>query len=267
MSDEVLDRVAEWIAAADHVSVLTGAGISTDSGIPDFRGPQGVWTKDPAAERKATIDAWREDAELRREAWAFRLANRDAGFEPNASHRALVELEARDRLDVLVTQNVDGLHLDAGTRRERLIEVHGSYRDVVCLTCGHRQPTEAVLDRVAAGEADPHCTVPRPPDGSPCGGLLKSGTISFGQSLVEEDLRSAQEAAERADVFLALGTSLAVYPVAYLPLIAKQTGGRLVIVNGEPTEMDPIADAVLLAGLGDVLPDLVGRVSSRLGAN
>ena len=200
MSDEVLDRVADWIAAARHVSVLTGAGISTDSGIPDFRGPQGVWTKDPAAERKATIDAWREDSELRREAWAFRLANRGAGFAPNASHRALVDLEARDRLDVLVTQNVDGLHLDAGTERERLIEVHGSYRDVVCLACGHRQPTEAVLDRVAAGEVDPHCTVRRPPDGEPCGGLLKSGTISFGQSLVEEDLRSAQAAASASSL-------------------------------------------------------------------
>lgn len=267
MSDEVLDRVADWIAAATHVSVLTGAGMSTDSGIPDFRGPQGVWTKDPTAERKATIDAWRQDEDLRREAWAFRVANRGAGFAPNDSHRALVELEELERLDLLVTQNVDGLHLDAGTDRARLVEVHGSYRDVVCLACGHRQPTEVVLDRVEAGEEDPHCTVIRPPDVAACGGLLKSGTISFGQSLVEADLRTAQASAERAEVFLALGTSLAVYPVAYLPLIAKQTGGRVVIVNGEPTEMDDIADAVLRAGLGEVLPDLVSRVQSRVGSN
>lgn len=256
MATPQLDEVADWLAGAGRVVALTGAGMSTDSGIPDFRGPQGIWTRDPTAERKATIEAWRDEPQLRREAWAFRLAHRDAAFEPNDAHRALVELQRLERLDLLVTQNIDGLHQDAGANPARLVEVHGTAREVVCLACGDRQPIGAVLDRVAGGDDDPHCL--------DCGGLLKSATISFGQALVEADVVRAQAAAETADVFLALGTSLAVYPVAWLPMLASRQGARVVIVNGEPTEMDDVADVAIIGRLGTVLPAIVDRVRARL---
>lgn len=251
-----LEEVADWIAAADRVVALTGAGISTDSGIPDFRGPHGVWTRDPTAERKATIEAWQAEADLRREAWRYRLEHRHVRFEPNHAHRALTDLQRLGRLDLLVTQNVDGLHQDAGADRDRIVEVHGTGREVVCLGCEARRPMGDVLDRVAKGDDDPHCL--------DCGGLLKAATISFGQTLVPQDLARAQAASETADVFLALGTSLAVYPVAWLPMLAKRRGGRLVIVNGQPTEQDDLADALLIGELGLILPGLVDRVRHRL---
>lgn len=256
MATERLDEVADWIARAGRVVALTGAGMSTESGIPDFRGPQGIWTRDPTAERRATIDAWIEDAALRTEAWRFRADNRDVRFEPNAAHHALAELQRLGRLDLVVTQNVDGLHQDAGTDHDRVVEVHGSARAVVCLGCGRRQPLADVLDRVDAGEGDPHCRA--------CGGLLKSATISFGQALVDADLARAQEAASRADVLLALGTSLTVYPVAWLPVMARRAGARVVILNGQPTEMDDLAHVAMVARLGDVLPSLVDRVRHRM---
>lgn len=255
---EQLERVAGWLAEADRVVVLTGAGMSTDSGIPDFRGPQGLWTKDPAAEARATIDAWRSDADLRRDAWQFRLSIRGTVFEPNDAHRAVVDLQRLGRLDLLVTQNIDGLHQDAGSDADRIVEVHGTTREVVCLGCGQRWSMHQALDRVAAGDTDPHC--------DDCGGLLKSATISFGQALVEADLARSQAAAELCDVFLALGTSLAVYPVAWLPMLAKRQGARVVIVNGQPTEQDDIADAVLLGRLATILPALVDRVRALLGS-
>lgn len=256
MGTETLDEVARWIAEADRVVALTGAGVSTDSGIPDFRGPQGVWTKDPAAERRATIDAWIDQPDLRREAWQHRLSLRETTYEPNDVHRSLAELERLGRLDLLVTQNVDGLHQDGGSSPDRVVEVHGTAREAMCLQCEQRWLLPEVLQRVADGDHDPHC-----PD---CGGLIKSATISFGQPLVEEDMARAQAAAESSDVFLALGTSLAVYPVAWLPMLAKRQGARVVIINGQPTEQDDIADALLVARLGDVLPGLVSRVRSLL---
>jgi NAD-dependent deacetylase len=257
VSTDHLDRIARWIAEADRVVALTGAGISTESGIPDFRGPQGLWTRDPTAERRATIQAWIEDAELRREAWQFRAAHRDVAFTPNDAHRALTALQDLGRLDLVVTQNIDGLHQQAGTDPSRVIEVHGSARDVVCLDCGRRQPAADVLDRVAAGEVDPRCRA--------CGGLLKSATISFGQSLVDEDLARAREAVTSADLLLTLGTTLTVYPIAWLPLMARRAGARVVILNGEPTEMDDLANLSLVTRLGEVLPSLVDRVRAHLG--
>ena len=256
MGTERLDEVARWIADADRVVALTGAGISTDSGIPDFRGPQGVWTRDPEAERLATLDAWVEDPDLRRDAWQFRLGLRDVEFIPNAGHRAVGDLGHHDRLDLLVTQNIDGLHQQAGSPEDRVVEVHGNAREAVCLQCDRRRSMPEVLDRVAAGDPDPRCEA--------CGGLLKAATISFGQPLVERDLVRARAAAETSDVFLALGTSLAVYPVAWLPIMARRNGARLVIVNGEPTEQDDLADVALMGPLGRILPALVDRVRARL---
>ena len=256
MSTERLDEVADWIADAARVVALTGAGISTESGIPDFRGPQGIWTRDPTAERRSTIDAWIHEPDLRREAWQFRLAHRDTRFEPNAAHHAVADLHRLGRLDLVVTQNIDGLHQDAGVAADRVVEVHGTGREVVCLDCGVRSPLDDVLARVADGDLDPHCR--------DCGGLLKSATISFGQALVDADITRAKAASESSDVFLALGTSLTVYPVAWLPMLARRRGARVVIVNGQPTEQDDIADVVLHGRLGMVLPALADRVRARL---
>src|SRR5207247_2578891 len=192
--------VPPWARGARAVTVLTGAGISTDSGIPDFRGPQGLWTKNPGAEKMATLQHYAADPEVRRRAWRTRVESPMHDREPNDGHRALVTLERRGILDTLVTQNVDGLHLKAGSSPERVIEIHGTTREVVCLDCGERAPMERALARVRAGEADPPCRTG--------GGILKSATISFGQGLVQADLERAGAAARRCDLMLAVGTKL-----------------------------------------------------------
>ena len=229
--------------------VLTGAGISTDSGIADFRGPQGVWTKNPEAEKMATLQAYVSDPELRARSWQNRLTSPMWSASPNAAHRALVDLERSGRLDLLVTQNIDGLHQKAGSDPARMVEIHGTSLEVMCLGCGDRQPAEPVHDRVRAGEADPTCAI--------CGGILKSATISFGQSLVAEDLIRAEEAAANCDVLLAVGSTLAVFPAAGLVPVAVRHGAVTIIVNGEPTDMDSLADVVLRESIGDCLPALV----------
>ncbi|HEV8584758.1 MAG TPA: Sir2 family NAD-dependent protein deacetylase [Methylomirabilota bacterium] len=252
MSDDlerVLATARGWIDAAKRIVVLTGAGISTDSGIPDFRGPQGLWTKNPEAEKMATIQHYVADPEVRKRAWRTRLESPMHDREPNDGHRALVALERRGILDTLITQNVDGLHLKAGSSRERVIEIHGTSREVTCLSCGERAPMERALARVRAGEADPPCRT--------CGGILKSATISFGQGLVQEDLQRAGAAARRADLMLAVGTKLSVYPIAGVVPVAKEAGARVVILNAEPTEMDTLADAVLRGSITALLPRLV----------
>jgi len=247
-----LDTIAGWLRNANHVVVLTGAGISTESGIPDFRGPNGVWTKDPAAEKTAQLEYYMGDPDVRRRAWQNRVKGNYFSAEPNAAHRALVDLEKKGALHFLVTQNVDGLHHAAGQSPELIVEIHGNVREVKCMTCGWRGPMEAALDRVRAGEDDPAC--------EHCGGILKSATISFGENLVAEDLDRARREAARADVFLALGTSLVVYPAAALPEVALRTGARLVVFNAEETPFDGYADAVCRDQLGEVLPALADRV-------
>ena len=244
-----IEEVAGWIDQAQRVTVLTGAGISTDSGIPDFRGPQGVWTKNPAAEKMATIGNYVAEPEVRRRAWKSRLEMLSGQAEPNAGHRALVDLERRGKLHALITQNVDGLHLKAGRSREKVIEIHGTMLEVACLSCGERMPMERALMRVRAGEDDPDCKT--------CGGILKSATISFGQGLVQEDLIRSQEAAETCDLMLAIGTTLGVYPIAAVVPVAREAGARVVIVNGSATEMDSLADAVLQDSISDVLPRII----------
>lgn len=247
-----LEEIAGWVRAARSVVVLTGAGISTESGIPDFRGPQGTWTKDPKAEKLSNLHHYMNDPEVRVASWQARLVHPTWTAEPNAGHKALAELERKGRLEVLVTQNIDGLHQRAGTSADRVVEIHGTMRDVMCMACGERAPMERALDRVRAGEADPPCRS--------CGGILKSATISFGQNLVPEDLIRAEKAARGSDLFLALGTTLTVYPVAYLPEMALESGARLVIANAQPTPFDGRAEAVLRGNLGDVLPRLVALV-------
>jgi NAD-dependent deacetylase len=245
-----VDRVRPWIDEAERIVVLTGAGISTDSGIPDFRGPNGVWTKNPAAEKTATLSHYMSNPDVRKQAWRNRVDSPMWESEPNIGHHALVELERRGKLVALITQNVDGLHLKAGTDPALLIEVHGNTREVVCMQCGEMAPMHRALDRVRAGEEDPPCRS--------CGGILKSATISFGQSLVEDDLIRADTVARECDLLLAVGSTLGVYPVAGVVPIAKRSGARVVIINAEPTEMDDIADAVLRGPISDLLPPLVG---------
>jgi len=229
--------------------VLTGAGISTDSGIPDFRGPQGVWTRNPLAEKLSNIHCYLADPEVRKASWQSRLHHPAWHAQPNAGHLALVELERRRKLHALITQNIDELHQLAGNSPELVIEVHGSMRRFMCWGCGMRGPMERVLERVRAGEEDPQCR--------DCGGILKSDTISFGQQLVPEVIDRAMQAAGKADLFLAVGTSLQVYPIAVAFDIARAAGAKTVIINAEPTPYDDMADAVLGGSISAVLPALV----------
>src|SRR5579862_8146447 len=203
---DAIEQVRGWVDNAARVVVLTGAGISTESGIPDFRGPQGVWTLNPKAEQLSNIHSYMSDPEVRQLSWQARLDHPAWRAEPNAGHRALVALERRGKLHALITQNIDGLHQRAGNSAERVIEVHGTVHEVVCMNCGWRGPMRPVLERVRAGEADPPCTS--------CGGILKSATISFGQALVPAVIERALRAASVADLLLAVGSTLQVYPIA-----------------------------------------------------
>lgn len=243
------DDARSIVRAATRITVLTGAGISTDSGIPDFRGPQGVWTKNPAAEKASTLRYYLDDPEVRKQSWRHRLESPAWQAEPNAGHRALVELERQRRLVALVTQNIDELHQKAGSDPAKVLELHGTMHRVVCWTCGDDAPMEVALERVRAGEEDPRCRR--------CGGILKSATISFGQSLDPDVVMRAEMAALSCDVFIAVGTSLGVHPAAGLVPMAAEAGARIVIVNQEPTAYDALADAVVRASISEVLPDLV----------
>jgi NAD-dependent deacetylase len=246
----IIRIIRRWVSQSDRIVALTGAGISTESGIPDFRGPQGVWTRDPKAERLSNIHEYMSNPEVRRLSWKSRLDHAAWQARPNAGHLALVELERRRKLHALVTQNIDGLHQQAGNSPEKVIEVHGTLHQAMCMDCDWRGSMQEVLDRVRAGEEDPAC--------KRCGGILKSATISFGQALIPEVIERAMQAAAAAELLLAVGTSLQVYPVAGAVPAAKAAGARVVIVNAEPTPFDDIADAVLQMPIGEVLPRLCG---------
>jgi len=249
LDDATVDDVRGWIAAAERVTVLTGAGISTDSGIPDFRGPNGVWTKDPAAEKAATIQHYLADPDVRRRAWQTRLASPAWAARPNAGHVAIVDIERAGRLQAVVTQNVDGLHQVAGNDADRVVEVHGTIWFSRCWECRDRRPMADTLARVCDAEADPACLV--------CGGILKSDTISFGQSLVPAVIDRALQASASCDLLLAVGSTLSVYPAANCVPTAAAAGARVVIVNAGATEMDTRADAVLRGQISELLPALV----------
>ena len=246
---DVVETVRGWIDASARIVALTGAGIATESGIPDFRGPQGVWTKDPKAEKLTNIRHYMSDPDVRRLAWQSRLHHPAWTAGPNAGHRALVELERRGTLHAVITQNIDGLHQQAGHSPAMVIEVHGTMREVMCMACGWRGPMGLALDRVREGEDDPPC--------ERCGGILKSATISFGQSLDPDVIERAMRAAERADLLLAIGTSLQVYPVAGVVPLAREAGAKVVILNGEPTPFDDIADAMFREPISEILPRLL----------
>lgn len=248
---EQLQRAAQLFARARRVTALTGAGVSTASGIPDFRGPQGVWTKDPTAQRLTDIDSYVADQQVREQAWRSRAENPAWEAEPNAAHRAFVDLDREDRLRAVLTQNIDELHQRGGLDADRVLELHGTMFSTVCLDCGAPGSMRTVLERVEAGEADPPCRS--------CGGILKSATVSFGQSLDADVLRDAQRAAVDCDLFVAAGTSLSVFPAAGFAELAVRAGAGLIICNAEPTPFDQMADAVLRGPLVEVLPRLVAE--------
>jgi NAD-dependent deacetylase len=262
---EIIERVAEdpaalmtardLLAESSSVVVLTGAGISTDSGIQDFRGPTGLWTMNPEVRAKMTLEAYVSDAEQRRRAWVNRGGGAVWTARPNAGHRALVELEVQAKLALLVTQNADGLHRLVGHDPSLVVELHGSVHETVCLSCSHKLPTSEVLSRVRAGDQDPRCQ--ERVRGSLCGGLLKVATVSFGQRLKVADLQRAVRAVQSSDMLLVVGSSLQVDPVAGLVPLAVETGAAVAIVNATPTRHDEIADVVVRGSISAVLPRLV----------
>jgi NAD-dependent deacetylase len=238
----------QLIARSSRIVGFTGAGISTESGIPDFRSPNGVWANNRMIDygefinsRSGRIEYWRQKALM----WP---EMRDA--QPNAGHRAFVELERLGKLRAMITQNIDGLHQRAGNRSDRVIELHGTTAEAVCLTCGDRISMDEAVKRVEDGDLAPEC--------DHCGGLLKPATISFGQAMPAREMQLAAEAAKDCDVFLAVGSSLVVYPAAALPELAKRYGAALIIINRTPTSMDAIADLVVNDEIGKTLPMLLG---------
>ncbi|MFH9399869.1 SIR2 family NAD-dependent protein deacylase [Streptomyces sp. NPDC017638] len=237
------------------VALLSGAGISTDSGIPDYRGPNGLWRRDPEAEKLVTYEYYMADPEIRRRSWLMRRDSGALGARPNAAHRAVAELERSGVPVRVLTQNVDGLHQLAGLPARKVLELHGSARSVVCTRCHARGPMEDALARVEAGEADPPCLE--------CGGILKPATVMFGERLDPVVLGEAAAVAKACQVFVAVGSSLQVHPAAGLAGVAADHGARLVVVNAEPTPYDDRADEVIREPIGTALPALLGRLAAE----
>ncbi|MEU2113674.1 Sir2 family NAD-dependent protein deacetylase [Streptomyces sp. NPDC019507] len=234
------------------VAILSGAGISTDSGIPDYRGPNGLWRRDPGAEKLVTYEHYMADPDIRRRSWRMRLDGPVLRAEPNAAHLAIAAFERSGHALRVITQNVDGLHQRAGVPDRKVLELHGTARAVVCTGCQARSSMEDALERVKAGEADPACTS--------CGGILKSATVMFGQRLDPVVLGESMGIAKACEVFIAVGSSLQVQPAASLAGIAAEHGARLIVVNAEPTPYDELADEVVREPIGTALPALLRRL-------
>ena len=250
-----LDRVAQLLGDAQRVVVFSGAGISTDSGIPDFRGPNGLWTTNPLAEKTSTLSHYLNNPEVRKVAWEGRVRTFGGTAKPNAGHFAVVDMHHAQRLLAVVTQNVDGLHQDAGLDDDMVVEVHGTIKFARCWGCNDRRPMAEFIERVKAGEPDPHCEL--------CGGIVKSDAILFEQALVPEVINRAMTVAEECDVLLAVGSTLAVTPAAYVVERARVAGAHVVIINGEPTERDRYAHVCLRGSISPILSDLVLRAGLK----
>ncbi|MFE9175258.1 NAD-dependent deacetylase [Streptomyces sp. NPDC007126] len=231
------------------VAILSGAGVSTDSGIPDYRGPNGLWRRDPEAEKLVTYEYYMGDPEIRRRSWRMRRDTAALHAEPNAAHLAVAELERRGVPVRVITQNVDGLHQLAGVSARKVLELHGTARAYLCTGCRVRGPMADAFARIDAGEDDPPCLE--------CGGILKSATVMFGERLDPVVLGEAAAISKACQVFVAVGTSLRVEPAAALAGVAVEHGARLIVVNAEPTPYDALADEVVREPIGTALPGLL----------
>jgi NAD-dependent deacetylase len=244
-----LELVARWIRESQRLIVFTGAGVSTESGIPDFRSPGGIWSKyDP---RELTFQKFLADPEVRRLRWRMFMENEAMWkAKPNAAHLAVAELYRLGKLRAVITQNVDGLHQDAGVPRDLVIELHGTNREVYCLGCGSRWPSAAVRERIAREKL----SIPDCPN---CGGLLKTATVSFGEAMPERETAEAVRLSEESDLMIVMGSTLVVNPAAMMPMIAKEKGGRVAIINLSETAGDHYADLVIRGKAGDLMPRIV----------
>ena len=253
-ASDALEQAVGLLGGAGRIVVFTGAGVSTDSGIPDFRSPGGLWTRyDP---RQLGFRRYVSDPETRKLAWRLRRELHRLEARPNPAHLACVRLAEAGRLAGVITQNIDGLHGDAGLAAELVCEVHGTGRQFVCLDCGERGPMGQAVARVEAGEEDPACLA--------CGGIIKAATVSFGQNIPADVWARAEALTAACDAFVAVGSSLVVQPAAGLPRRARRLGAKLVIVNREPTPLDGLADVVLHGEAGTLLPALVdGALGAR----
>lgn len=248
-----------WIRGVRSVVVLTGAGISTDSGIPDFRGPQGLWTRDPEAEKLSSIEHYLADPEIRRRVWQARRDHPAWSAEPNAAHRAIAGLERSGIGAWVITQNTDGLHQKAGTPPGKVLELHGSTFGVICTGCGDRTEMTDAVARLDAGESDPDCRR--------CGSILKASTVLFGEPLDQDVLEQSANRAAGCDLFLAVGSTLTVEPAASLCGIAAAAGAVLVVVNRDPTPYDDVATAVIREPIGTAVPRIAVWLEKEINAS
>lgn len=254
--EELTHQVADLIVKAQRVVVFTGAGVSTESGIPDFRSPGGIWTRYNPDD--FTFQKFLAHPESREKAWGLYKELWEREAKPNPAHYAIVELEKLGKLDCVITQNIDNLHHKAGNAEDKVIELHGTIRWVVCLECGKRWPFEQIKQRLDQGEEVPHCLE--------CQGILKTATISFGQAMPLKEMQQAEEHSHSCDLFIVIGSSLVVYPAAYMPLYALESGARLVIINGSPTPLDSRATVLIRAKAGEAMSQIVERVKSKLSS-
>jgi NAD-dependent deacetylase len=255
MSDSIADAalaadiavLRDLVSRASTIVAFTGAGISTESGVPDFRSPDSPWMRN----KPIPFDAYLASPEARREAWRRKFAMDDlyAGAKPSRGHRALASLVRSGRMPAVITQNIDGLHQASGVPADKVVELHGNGTYATCLGCGRRHELAWVRERFAAGGEAPACEA--------CDGIVKSATISFGQAMPEAAMRRAQELTLACDLFLAIGSSLVVYPAAGFPVMAARNGARLVILNREPTDLDELADVVINADIGAALESFI----------
>jgi NAD-dependent deacetylase len=250
-----IDAAADMIINSKKLVVFTGAGMSTESGVSDFRSPGGVWSRfDPD---ELTFQKFLASEESREKYWEFSTSSwgEMAAAQPNSGHRAIAELDSIGKLDCVITQNIDGLHQRSGIPEEKVIELHGTARWVSCLECGQRYPREQIQERLRGGVKVPRC--------DSCGGIMKPATISFGQAMPERETHQAENRASACDLFLVAGSSLVVYPAAQMPLIAKESSARLIIINLTPTPHDPYADIVIHGKTGPALSQIVERVKAN----
>ena len=251
-----INAISDAILQSKRVVVFTGAGISTESGIPDFRSPGGVWDRfDPD---EFTYQKFLSSPVSREKYWEFSksLLPTIVNAKPNLGHYAIAELYHLGKLDCVITQNIDGLHQKSGLPEEKVIELHGTTKWVICLECGARYPREQIQNRLESGEKVPSCDT--------CGGIMKPATIAFGQPMPERETRQAEARSAACDLFLVAGSSLVVYPAAQMPLIAKDNGAKLIIINLMPTPHDQYADVVIQEKIGQALSQIVEQVKAKL---